>query len=680
MKKRFTILLILLAALLCGCGEKVDVQRWLWSSEEITLPTDFGYALTMASTENDVFAVSHTALGRYEDGKITVLDTIYSADAPAMVYGASGFGDTLYLLAGEMRPQYTEYGEPRENPDFSGKYTVIAYRGGARAETVPFQLSEHDVLSGLLALSDEYMLCWTATDAWVVSLTEGGSIYPQQVSGEIVAPTTSRLGMWLWVKDHDAYGYYSLSAQLSALGDCAWPEECPANLAASSSDNNGCLLNTGAALSLYNTEGCVLVPLAEWRECALSRATITNIVQVDSNTWLCGSYVENKAWVVTRQAIADGQQTLQIAAAFGTSELDALVEQFNATHTNCTAVVKYYPENAYDRLCTEIMAGDGPDVLNLYGLSLPLGSPYLEDLYPYIDSDESLDRNTFIPTVLSSLEVNGTLQSVPATYAVATLTANTSAVGDRTSWTFREMQTLLAQQNRNTHLLPETWTQEEFLKWIASISTGAFVDWENHTADYNSAEFREQLRFCATLPKTFQYAEAGDRWQALAQLQVIQSPLALQSICQQYDRPFTFIGFPCESGNGSFFECTTLHLGISSDSAKKDLAWEFVRYALLPEYQQALAETGYLSVRNDVREAQLQGEIAEEMMDEPLDSALLKQYYQLTSQPLLFIGYNEEIAQIIQDEGSSFFDGQRTVEEAAERIQNRVTLYLSEIE
>lgn len=190
MKKRFAILLTLLAALLlCGCGEKADEQRWLWSSEEITPPSDFGYVLAVAGTEDEVFAVSYTALGRYEDGGITVLDTIYSTDAPAMVYGASGYGDTLYLLVGEMRPQYTEYGEPRENPDFSGKYTVIAYRGGTRAEAVPFQLSANDILSGLLALSDEYMLCWTATDAWVVSLAESGSVYPQQVFGEIVAPT-----------------------------------------------------------------------------------------------------------------------------------------------------------------------------------------------------------------------------------------------------------------------------------------------------------------------------------------------------------------------------------------------------------------------------------------------------------------------------------------------------------
>ena len=63
--------------------------------------------------------------------------------------------------------------------------------------------------------------------------------------------------------------------------------------------------------------------------------------------------------------------TLRIAAAFHTSELDALVEQFSETHTDCIVEVSYCPENAYDRLCTEIMAGGGPNVLNLFGLSLP---------------------------------------------------------------------------------------------------------------------------------------------------------------------------------------------------------------------------------------------------------------------------------------------------------------------
>lgn len=39
---------------------------------------------------------------------------------------------------------------------------------------------------------------------------------------------------------------------------------------------------------------------------------------------------------------------------------------------------------------------------------------------------------------------------------------------------------------------------------------------------------------------------------------------------------------------------------------------------------------------------------------------------------------NEEIRQIIDEEGAMFFAGQCTAEAAAEKIQNRVSLYLME--
>ncbi len=508
MKKRFAILLTLLAALLlCGCGERADDQRWLWSSEEITPPTDFGYVLTVASTEDEVFAVSHTALGRYENGEITVLDTIYSTDAPAMVYGASGYGDILYLLTGEMRPQYTENGEPRKNPDFSGKYTVIAYRSGARAEAVPFQLSERDVLSGLLALSDEYMLCWTATDAWVVSLTEGGSIYPQQVSGEIVAPTTSRSGMWLWAKQGETFGFYPLTAAENALGDLTQPEECPISLTATVSRNDGCLLNGNENLSLYHPVKNTAVSLVNWHDCSMADATVTSIVQSSDATWLCASNVDGRIWNIRRDTIAEGKKTLHIASAYGSLELDELVKQFNRAHRDCVAVIDYYPENAYDRLCTEMMAGDGPDVLDLANLSIPQNSSYLVDLYPYIDADSDLERDMFVPTVISALELNGQLRSLPAAFIVGTVTARVADVGERTDWTIEELQDIMAQRTDDIHLMPNWMDRHNYLAWIGMLSPGEFIDWENGIAYYDSESFLRQLQFCETLDS---YEEYGD--------------------------------------------------------------------------------------------------------------------------------------------------------------------------
>lgn len=672
MKKRFTILLILLAALLCGCGEKVDVQRWLWSSEEITLPTDFGYVLAVASTENDVFAVSHTALGRYEDGKITVLDTIYSADAPAMVYGASGYGDTLYLLVGEMRPQYTEYGEPRENPDFSGKYTVIAYRGGTRAEAVPFQLSANDILSGLLALSDEYMLCWTATDAWVVSLAESGSVYPQQVSGEIVAPTTSQSGMWLWVKQDDTFGFYPLTAAENALGDLTQPEDCPRLCTATVSRNDGCLLNSGGTLSLYQPGRNTDVPLANWHDCALADATVTGIVQCSDNAWLCASDFDGKIWSIRREAIAEGKQTLHIAAANGSLELDDLVKQFNRAHRDCVAVIDYYPENAYDRLCTEMMAGDGPDVLDLTCLSLPLNSSYLVDLYPYIDADPDLDRDMFVPTVISSLELNGQLTSLPAAFVVLTMTARVADVGERTDWTIEELQNLWEQRTDDIFLMSGWMDRHNFLSWLATLTTGDFIDWENSTARYDSEDFIRQLQFCETLSDYMEYNDEIAEKPCLAEFEDVQNLVRVNGIRYNYKEDFTYIGFPGDGEYGSFFDVNQLHFAISANSDKKELAWEFIRLALTKKNQEMICDSWQLPIRQDVMDARIEtvvGNVSDR-----------QRFRQLIQKPLRFTSWNDTIHQIVTEEGEAYFSGQRTVEETAERIQNRVTLFLSEIE
>ena len=673
MKKQFTILLTLLAVLLlCGCGEKADDQRWLWASEEITPSADFGYVLTVASTEDEVFAVSHTALGRYEDGRITALDTIYSTDAPAMVYGASGYGDILYLLTGEMRPQYTENGEPHKNPDFSGKYTVIAYRSGARAEAVPFQLSERDVLSGLLALSDEYMLCWTATDAWVVSLAESGSVCPQQVSGEIVAPTTSRSGMWLWVKQDDTFGFYPLTAAENALGDLTQPEDCPRLCTATVSRNDGCLLNSGGTLSLYQPGRNTDVPLANWHDCALADATVTGIVQCSDNTWLCASDFDGKIWSIRREAISQGKQTLHIASANGSLELDDLVKQFNRAHRDCVAVIDYYPENAYDRLCTEMMAGDGPDVLDLTWLSLPLNSSYLVDLYPYIDADPDVDRDMFVPTVIASLELNGQLTSLPAAFVVLTMTARVADVGERTDWTIEELQDLWAQRTDDIFLMSGWMDRHNYLSWLTTLTTGDFIDWENGTARYDSEDFIRQLQFCETLSDYVEYNDEVAEKPCLVEFEDVQNLVRVNGVRYNYKEDFTYIGFPGDGEYGSFFDVNQLHFAISANSDKKDLAWEFIRLALTKKNQEMICDSWQLPIRQDVMDARIEtvvGNVSDR-----------QRFRQLIQKPLRFVSSNDTIHQIVTEEGEAYFDGQRTVEEAAERIQNRVTLFLSEIE
>lgn len=115
-----------------------------------------------------------------------------------------------------------------------------------------------------------------------------------------------------------------------------------------------------------------------------------------------------------------------------------------------------------------------------------------------------------------------------------------------------------------------------------------------------------------------------------------------------------------------------LHFAISVNSDKKDLAWEFIRLALTKRNQEMICDSWQLPIRQDVLDDRLET-VVENASDR-------QRFRQLIQKPLRFAGRNIDIAQIVIDEGDAYFDGQRTVEEAAERIQNRVTLYLSEIE
>ena len=517
------------------------------------------------------------------------------------------------------------------------------------------------------------MLCWTATDAWVVSLTEGGSIYPQQVSGEIVAPTTSRSGMWLWAKQGETFGFYPLTAAENALGDLTQPEECPISLTATVSRNDGCLLNGNENLSLYHPVKNTAVSLVNWHDCSMADATVTSIVQSSDATWLCASNVDGRIWNIRRDTIAEGKKTLHIASAYGSLELDELVKQFNRAHRACVAVIDYYPENAYDRLCTEMMAGDGPDVLDLANLSIPQNSSYLVDLYPYIDADSDLERDMFVPTVISALVLNGQLRSLPAAFIVGTVTARVADVGERTDWTIEELQDIMAQRTDDIHLMPNWMDRHNYLAWIGMLSPGEFIDWENGIAYYDSESFLRQLQFCETLDS---YEEYGDgeipEWSCLIEPEYIQNLVRINGIRNNYKEDFTYIGFPGEGMYRSLFGVDQLHFAISVNSDKKDLAWEFIRLALTKKNQEMICDSWQLPIRQDVLDDRLET-VVENASDR-------QRFRQLIQKPLRFAGRNIDIAQIVIDEGDAYFDGQRTVEEAAARIQNRVTLYLSEIE
>ncbi|MDE7286803.1 MAG: extracellular solute-binding protein, partial [Lachnospiraceae bacterium] len=112
-----------------------------------------------------------------------------------------------------------------------------------------------------------------------------------------------------------------------------------------------------------------------------------------------------------------------------------------------------------NRLNTDIASGKVPDIL-LVNYAMPMESyiskGLFEDFKPYIEKDEELDINNFMPNILEAFSVNGKMYSLVPSYSIHTILAKASDVGEERGWTVQEAMDLLASKPEGTQLLEST--------------------------------------------------------------------------------------------------------------------------------------------------------------------------------------------------------------------------------
>ena len=141
---------------------------------------------------------------------------------------------------------------------------------------------------------------------------------------------------------------------------------------------------------------------------------------------------------------------------YGTLYLDYYVRkqiiEFNRTNQEYRIEVKEYVTedgmegygSGQEKMNSDIVSGKGPDIIELSGANLRMyaAKGILEDLYPYIDGDEEINREDYLPNVLKAFEVDGKLYTLPSRFYINTVLAKESKVGDRRSITLSEVMEL----------------------------------------------------------------------------------------------------------------------------------------------------------------------------------------------------------------------------------------------
>ena len=156
----------------------------------------------------------------------------------------------------------------------------------------------------------------------------------------------------------------------------------------------------------------------------------------------------------------------------------------------------------------------------------------------------------------------------------------------------------------------------------------------------------------------------------------------------------SFIGFPVEDGGtGSCFFPAGQRLAISSACKNKEAAWEFVRQLLLPkESQQTIGSLFSLPVnRADynrlVRYSRSKdismmfyrfGKNAPPIEIHPVTDEELERYEDFINSIDKIELCDETIYGIVKEVSEAYFAGDKSLDEAVQMVQNRVTLYVNE--
>lgn len=403
--------------------------------------------------------------------------------------------------------------------------------------------------------------------------------------------------------------------------------------------------------------------------------------------------------------------------------LRAMVADFNRTHADAYIEVLDYGQriqgensqwDAVQALHTDILSGHVPDLLqtNLLPVERYAAQGVLMDLWPMIDSDPELKREDLLEHFFETLSVDHKLFLAAPSFTIVTASTNRQIAGDKTSWTLDEMQQALEGLGPDAVVFGEDDCEETMLHQCLSFDLDQYIDRQDKSCHFDCPEFVELLEFVHTFPSKEELeectaSEAESTYSRLNSGRQLLKECSIgslrdvqeENLFQQGDA--VFIGYPSVSGHGNAFQIESA-LAISAETSHPDLAWSFVRELLLEESQTENNVYG-LPTNRHAFENKMQSAMAAEYQTDPetgektevspmsidfgdgmivdLYSATQKDYDKLSD---LYYSCNtvvtneNQIMRLIAEECGAFFANQKTVQETAQMIQNRVGLYILE--
>ena len=598
------------------------------------------------------------------------------------LYGVCESGDALALLAGTYPAFYFDAdGEPVTVDAPEGRYSITTYDAdGAILGTVPLTEVYPEEPRGFDGGNGAYDLLFAER---VVKIGADGQQLAEQSAfdGQLLQILAAPDAVYVRVEGDTLYETEKVvrlnaeTLQTEAEFFCA-----ALNVHGMGLDADGrLLLVTQEYLLQPDFETGTVAAVLSWRDNANTAANnYQTVLGTGAGFFALNSSIEAACFyerLPDGETLAEPTEITLYQAAFSDLPLTVYASEFQKLYPEYrVTVIEAKSAEEKELALTELGAGKGYDIYLLRETQWQQlrDADVFEDLLPWMNADSSAPLDVMRPGIRQALTKNGSLYRLPVGYTISTY-----AVDPNRLEAFTPEAVLAACTSSDVPLYPfiaNSGGEDGFTyaPAMAALCARDYVDIETASCSFDSDSFKAQLQ----LLKLQEAAKAEPfPCNGLLYYDVIADVGTIAYDAERYLLPpmeqYVFCGYPSDHADGSVLHFSEL-FAINANSNQKSGAYAFLRYLLTQPCQETMR------LRLPVNDPVLQTQLAGQLEKEAITQREIGLFYQLVDGLRTADYPTATVGQIIREELAPYLAGDATEDEAAERIQSRVYLYLQE--
>ncbi len=458
---------------------------------------------------------------------------------------------------------------------------------------------------------------------------------------------------------------------------------------------------------LYGVKDDECTEVIDWINSDFMPEDILNFFPIEDGSFLLMD--ENRRWWHAKprtQEEIDATTLISLAAVEYSEELLNAVIDYNREDSGYRIIVVDYsdyhtaenPDFGYDIMKQDMLDGRVADIVCTDGVNFEslAAKGLFVDWYDLMDADESFDRADYLENFFEACEYDGKLQRLGFSYVIETGTAKTELAGDTQGLSLG--QQLDAAQKQGIDAFYYSPAEVLAQSWMSNLQTGC-IDRKTLQCYFDSPEFVQFLELLNSIPQGDKFYEAAQNGaysineqkpyqngMIFLNTKSIAQPIDFRAIRRAdfFDADITLVGVPMvqDEGNGGVFN-VPFTVSVNAQSKEHAAIWDFMKFFLSEDYQKRL--TASMPIHEGALEYKL--EEAEDMVTanvggtvfigemEEWESDLLRDYIHGIRTCWY---YDRKVYDILMEETDKMLAGDQTPQEAAQVMQSRVTIYLSE--